>query len=55
MHKYNKSTTKYKDVPMEENNFMNWYSIYGASGFTYGIKDIMPVPGGRSLQGQGGN
>ena len=35
-----------KDVPMEDNNFMNWYSIYGASGFTYGIKDIMPVPGG---------
>ncbi len=26
--------------------FLDWYSIYGYSGFSYGLKEITPVPGG---------
>lgn len=35
--------SKYID---DKEKFLDWYSIAGASGFKYGLKEIEPVPGG---------
>jgi hypothetical protein len=40
--KYDKRAQKYSD---DEVKFIDWYSIAGASGFRYGLKEIKPVPG----------
>jgi hypothetical protein len=34
------------NMPSDEQEFMNWYSIYGASGFKYGLGELRPLPGG---------
>jgi hypothetical protein len=37
-------TQKYSERNADK--FLDWYSIAGASGFKYGLKEIEPVPGG---------
>jgi hypothetical protein len=39
---YNVIAQKYDD---DKAKFIDWYSIAGASGFRYGLKEIKPVPG----------
>jgi hypothetical protein len=34
-----------------KDKFLDWYSIAGASGFRYGLKEIEPVPGGFGKMG----
>jgi hypothetical protein len=45
---YEVISSKYSD---DEEKFLDWQSIAGASGFRFGLKEIKPVPGGFAKTG----
>ena len=43
---YEVVTERYNpDQPIEDQEFMNWYAIYGSAGFKYGITELDIIPG----------
>ena len=43
---YEVITERYNpDQPIEDQEFMNWYAIYGSAGFKYGITELDVLPG----------